>query len=87
MAKLSDSNKEFIRSLVYEGGYSDDDLVDIFEENNISCHEAFRFIADISVPECCRGCKYACFYRSMFPCTTCKRSRQLDYYEQDEEDI
>lgn len=85
MKKLTDSHKKFILKLLDAGHYTDSTLEDIFEENNIPCGEAFRFIAEMSIPDRCKGCKYVSFYRSMFPCTSCKRSHPTDYYEQEEE--
>lgn len=76
---MTDIQKEKLISLI-EKGCTDSDVEDFCDENNVSRREAFHFIAELTVPECCKGCKYIDLYPSMPPCPSCSRAKK-DFYE------
>lgn len=63
-----------------KGYYSDDDIMDYCDENDIPYAEAFRFLQEKSVPSCCKGCKNIGMFNRMYPCNACSRNKK-DFYE------
>ena len=65
----------------HRGGFcSDSDIEDFCEEHKIPLKQAYEFIDENRVPECCKGCKYVGMFDNMHPCDDCSRPRE-DMYE------
>lgn len=63
---------------------SDDDVVDFCDDNDLPVRETFHLIAEWTVPDCCKGCKYVTYFKSMYPCNMCCRAKK-DFYEKMEQ--
>lgn len=75
---MTDALKEKLKALI-ENGCTDSDLKDFAEDNNVNESEVFRYIAELTVPECCKGCKHVQLYNSMYPCIKCSRDKKDMY--------
>ena len=67
---------------LHENGCSDSDIEDFCTDNKVSCREAFLQIDIWNAPDCCKNCKHVSFFASMYPCTSCSRAHQKDYFEE-----
>lgn len=77
--KLKETDKESLRGLLQKG-CTDSDIEDYCHEYNLSPKSAFHFISVEEAPACCKKCKSVDFYASMYPCTSCVRAHQKDYW-------
>ena len=68
--------------LMMMNGCSDSDLEDFCNEYKIPQQIVFHYVAIMSAPDCCKRCKNVDFYKSMYPCTSCKRANQTEYFEE-----
>ena len=78
--QLSKEIQDKIKELI-DKGCTDSDIIDLCEENNISRKAAFHYIAELTAPQQCRGCKNIALRPSMPPSTSCRRNYTKDHYE------
>ena len=80
--KLTDNNKNEINKLIKEG-CTDSHILDFCDANKLSRKAVYHYIAELTVPQQCKGCKNIVLYPSMPPCASCCRSHTKDYFEPD----
>lgn len=66
---------------LYDNGCTDSDIEDFCENNKVNYREAFLQIDIWNAPDCCKDCKHVSFFASMYPCNSCSRAHQTDYFE------
>ena len=80
MKQLTDNMKKEIKNLLNKG-CTDSDIEEFCEENKAPLKQTFRYIAELTAPKQCKGCKHIELVPSMPPCTSCCRIHQKDYFE------
>lgn len=84
---LSEAHRGWLDRM-HENGCTDSDLYDFCKRNKINIKEASRYMAELSAPSQCKGCKYIeslGIYGAMYPCSVCSRICK-DMYKEEQND-
>ncbi len=77
---MTDEQKKRLYEILSTGHCTDSDIMDFCDENNLDYGPVFHYLAVITAPEQCKGCKHVDFFSSMPPCSSCSRAG-TDRYE------
>ena len=63
---------------------TDNDIMNFCDDNDIPYLEVCWYLANLNVPDTCKGCRNVCGYRNLQPCAQCKRAYPDDFYKESE---
>lgn len=74
---------ELREKIVKDEHTTDSDIEEYCDEHDLSRKDVFHYVAEVLVPDCCKGCKYTDHFNNIYPCNVCSRT-YADFYEKED---